>query len=152
MKHKSSDELWRDLHRPDLPAYVHIFALVHLTLVACNIAYVDQTRTVQSTAVTVSVVECHTASFSSRHSYSQSPTTSKPGRPAVCFYCTKQGHVRERYFLRLAQLRKEEQQAPTSKPELVPRSRKIDGVVSGLSPRTEAQVGKLRLPVLLDSG
>ena len=113
----------------------------HLTVVNRNIAFADQTRTVQCTAVTVSIVEFHTTSFNSRHSHTQSSTTSNSGKPVVCFRCTKQRRIRERYFLSLAQLRKEEWQAAAAKPQLVPRARKIVGVVSGLTPRIEDNWG-----------
>jgi hypothetical protein len=71
-----------------------------------DISYADQTRTVKTTPITVSVIQCHTASLNSRHSHTHSNTTPDPGKPVVCFYCTKQLHNRKSYFLRLAQLHK----------------------------------------------
>lgn len=114
--------------------------------------YADQTRTFRSTVVNVNPVQCHPASLNSKHSYTQSPTTSNPGKPFVCFYCRKKVHIRKIGFLRLAHLREEVTQAATPKPGLVPRVRKIVGDVSGLPPTIEAQVENLCLPVLLDSG
>lgn len=89
------------------------------------IPYGDQTRTVQSTTVTVSAVESHTTSFNSRHSHTQSPTTLNAGKPVVRFYCTKQRHIQKRYLLRLAQLHTEERRAPTAKPQQVPRAGRL---------------------------
>jgi len=81
-----------------------------------NIAYADQTRTVQSTAVTVGVVESHPKAWNSRYSHSQSPPTSRPVKPVVCLYCRKPGHIQKKSFLCLAQLRKQEQPVATLQP------------------------------------
>ena len=115
-----------------------------------EIVYADQVRTVQSMAVTVGVVESHRQAWNSRHSHAQSIPTSRPGKPVVCFYCQKLGHIQEKCFLHLAQLRKQ-WLAATSQPCLGPQARKIVGVMTRLSPRIEVQVAKLRLPVLPDS-
>jgi len=48
-------------------------------------------------------------------------------------------------------VRKEERQAATAKPQLLPRVRKIVDVVSGLPSRIDAQVWKIGPPVLFDS-
>ena len=52
-----------------------------------NISYMDQTRTVQSMAVTVGVDKSHPKAWNSRHNHAQSPLTSIPGNPVICFYC-----------------------------------------------------------------
>jgi len=60
-----------------------LLQLEQLAVVDRNIAYADQTRTVQSTAVTVGVVESHPEHWNSRHSHAQSPPTSRPGKPCL---------------------------------------------------------------------
>jgi len=79
-----------------------------------RIAYADQTRTIQPTAVTVGVGESHSKLWNSRRVHAQSLPTARPGEPVVCFYCQKPRHIQKRCFLRLAQLRKQEQPAATS--------------------------------------
>ena len=126
--------------------------LEHLAAVDRNIAYADRTRTGLPTAVTVGVVEAHTQIEAPRSVHSPSRRVLRPGKPVVCFYCRKPGHVQNRCFLRLSQLRKFDRPVTTGKPRLVTSARKIVGVATSLPPQIMAQVGKLNLPVLLDSG
>ena len=89
-----------------------------MTLVDPNIVYADQTRTVRSTAMTINAFEFHPSSLNSRHSHTQSSTTSNPGKPVASFHCRKHGNIRKMCFLLSASLRKEQQQKQhaTSKP------------------------------------
>jgi len=81
-----------------------------------NIAYAGQTRTVQSSAVTFGVIESHLKPGNSRYSHSDSRRTSRSGKPVVCFYCRKPGHIQKRCSFRLAQLRKSDRPVATDKP------------------------------------
>ena len=90
--------------------------LEQLAIVDRNIAYADQTRTLPSTEVTVGVVESHHKPRDPRSACTQSPWVSRPGKPAVCFYSRKPGHIQKRCFLRLAQLRKSDRPVTTVRP------------------------------------
>jgi hypothetical protein len=67
--------------------------LEHFAVVDRNIVYTDRTRTVQPTAVTVGMVDEHPKIETPRSVHSQSRGVSRPGKPVVCFYCRKPGHV-----------------------------------------------------------
>jgi hypothetical protein len=80
--------------------------LEHLAVVDRNIAHADRTRTIQPTAMTVGMVDEHPKTETPRFVHSQSRRFSRPGKPVVCFYCRKPGHVQSKCFLCLSQLRK----------------------------------------------
>ena len=90
--------------------------LERLAVVDRNIAYADRTRTVQTTADTVGMVEVHPRIEAPKTGRSQSRRVSRPGKPVVCFYCRKPGHVQNRCFLRLSQTRKSGRPATTGQP------------------------------------
>jgi hypothetical protein len=87
-----------------------------LAVVDRSVAHADLTRTVQSAAVTVGVVESPPERADPRYSYAKSQRTSRPCKPAVCFHCPKPGHLQKRCFLRLAQLRKSDPPVAKSQP------------------------------------
>ena len=84
-------------------------------IVDWNMAYADRTKSVQSTAVTVGVVESHPKPRDPRSACTQSPRVSRPCKP-VCFYCRKPGHIQKRCFLPLAQLRNSDRSIATVRP------------------------------------
>jgi hypothetical protein len=62
-----------------------LLQLEQLAVVDQNIPYADRTGTVQSTAVTVGVVESHPKLRDPRSACSQSSRVLRPGKPVVCF-------------------------------------------------------------------
>jgi hypothetical protein len=114
--------------------------LEQLAVVDRNIAYTDQTRAVQSTAVTVGVVESHPKHPDPRSAGPQLSQVSRPGKSLVCFYCRKPGHIQRRCFLRLTQLRKSDRPAATGQPWLGRPARRIVRIATKLPPQIMAQV------------
>jgi hypothetical protein len=93
-----------------------LLQLEQMVVVDLNIVHADQMRTVQSTAVTVGVVKSHPKPWNPRSACIQSSQVSRPGKPIVCFYCWKPGHIQKRCFLCLAQLRKSDRPVFTVQP------------------------------------
>jgi hypothetical protein len=93
-----------------------LLQLEQMAVVDLNIVHADQKRTVQSMAVTVGVVESHHKPWNPRSACIQSSQVSRPGKPVVCFYCWKPGHIQKKCFLCLAQLRKSERLVFTVQP------------------------------------
>jgi hypothetical protein len=80
----------------------------------------------------------------------QSKTPTQGKRP-VCYYCGKVGHIQRNCFAQENSKRKSVK-ATTSRSRLAARNKKIVGLIMQSSPCVEAQVGKLHLQVLIDSG
>jgi 16S rRNA G966 N2-methylase RsmD len=81
--------------------------LEHLIVVDRNIMHADQTRQPSLSMGTAKAVETASTSFVSSHP--RSPASTKPirGKPVVCFYCGKTGHIQRNCFARQAQKRKQ---------------------------------------------
>jgi len=142
--------LWRDLHVSMgslcfSGSSHHLFSDLERQMVVDRInVFADQMRTTRFTAANFRVIESHHSTLNPR--YLQFPTTQKPSKSLVCFYC-----VRKRCFLRFAHMRKKDHKAATSKPWRHLRASKIVGVLPGLQPKI-VQMENLWLPVLLDFG
>jgi len=125
--------------------------LEQLATVDRSIAYADRSRAEPASEVQIATIEslsepCEPVGSGKR---SQDP---RPRKVVVCFYCRKPGHTQSRCFLRSARKSKVAQTVKSSQSGLSPRARGIKGVVPASAPKVEAQIGNLRLNVLLDSG
>jgi hypothetical protein len=127
--------------------------LDQLAILDQNLAFADRSREIGSSGscflarqpnVQISPVR---ASGSSARVVRSSSRQSK-----TCFFCHKMGHLKKDCFRWREQQRKRSQGSPAESLGLREARRHIVGLVSGLPPKLEVQLGNLLTCALLDSG
>jgi hypothetical protein len=116
-----------------------------------NIAFADNTRQPVAAGRRNELVQptvCDVHVNISHHPPSKTPGR---GKVPVFYHCGKSGHIRRNCFAKRYSRRKL-LAVVANRSRLSGRNKKIMGIVSGLPPSIEAQIGILHLPVLIDSG
>jgi len=126
--------------------------LEDLEMVVRNIAYAGQSRAARPEEVNIGAIKSPPEPENPMYSHARTSQFPRSGKPVVCYYCRKPGQTQKMGFLPLSQLCKPARPVAKSQPGLGMRSRKIAGFVTSLVPSIRAQIGKLCLTALLDSG
>jgi hypothetical protein len=125
--------------------------LEHLVVVDRNIVFADKTRQPAVVERKEEVAQL-TPRDVNRNRVCELPSkVTHRGKVPVCYYCGKPDHLQRNCFAK-QRARRKIVPAVVNSSCLKGRNKKIMGVVTGSPPRVEAQIGKLHLPVLIDSG